>query len=182
MTRTRFAIGFLLLCTLASVAPGSSGIEVIRDNAGGVRYETPSARETFPVPAAETAPLMPPRTGYLWLDTNHGAAVAENVAISGNGAYGFVGWWLNNQRAALYQMNGDNIPEWNRSMPLVQFNISVDADDLASRLTTTGRGDSLYVFAYSSSDPTASHWFSPRWSAITRPLRMRGTRTSRARG
>jgi len=97
---------------------------------------------------------------YLWLDRNHLNAVAENVNICGTGMIGVVGWWLNNMRFAVYRVpGGSGTPQWTRPMPAAQFQIPVDADDLADRLVTTARGESLYVFDAADPDPLFSNWF-----------------------
>lgn len=98
----------------------------------------------------------------LWYDRNHQNAVAENVAITGDGAYGIAGWWLNNKRIALYRIDQEDIPEWTRPMTAA-FQIPVDADLNGEHLLATGRGDPLYVFTTASSDPVFTH-------AYTAPL------------
>lgn len=97
---------------------------------------------------------------YLWVDRNHQNAIAERVAISGNGQYGFAGWWLNSKRVSLYSILGDEIPEWSRPM-IADFQIDVDANLSGDRLTATARGDSLYVLTSASSDPLYSHQYTP---------------------
>ncbi|MBM3318650.1 MAG: WD40 repeat domain-containing protein, partial [Candidatus Eisenbacteria bacterium] len=109
-----------------------------------------------------TSPGMPSRGGsneYLWLDTSHLNAIAEEVAITGDGAFGIVGWWLNNERTALYEVSGDNLPEWTRAMPLADFQIRVDADEAGNALVSTARNDSLYVFSAASPQPLHTGWY-----------------------
>jgi WD40 repeat protein len=97
---------------------------------------------------------------FVWIDRNHQNAIAENVAISGDGGYGLVGWWLNNKRVDLYNVpGGAGVPLWTHPMPASPFQIWVDADHAARRLVSTARQESLFVNAAPSADPIFSHWY-----------------------
>ena len=102
---------------------------------------------------------------YLWLDRNHLNAITEHVAITGVGGYGVAGWWLNSMRASLYKVpGGTGNPDWIHPLPLADFQITVDADLLGDRLTTTARHESLFVFDAGFPDPIFSDWFSPPYA------------------
>ena len=84
--------------------------------------ETPLRGEVLPPKVADTA--------VLWVDRNHGNAVAEHVAITGDGMHIFAGWWLNNKRVAAYRTLGTNVPLWADSLPDASWQIRVDASEL----------------------------------------------------
>jgi hypothetical protein len=165
--RSRISLLAVLVLSAAVAAAENSApgrYQIIDSRAAGRTVQTITVAEGSPssTPAANepAGPLgRGDGEGYVWLDTNHLNAVAEEVAITGDGEYGIVGWWLNNKRAALYEIPGDNLPEWTRDMSLVDFKISVDADASGNALTATGRNDSLYVFSAASADPVRSHGY-----------------------
>jgi len=175
-----FAFGLLGAVTLPSLAADTTadpaldarGVvqETVLDPAGRVLVRTLTPAPGLPEFPSANAPAYRGATDYLWLDTAHGAAIAADVAITGDGAFGCAGWWLNNKRTSLYAMSDDNVPEWERLMPAVEFQIRVDANR-ADRIATTGRADSLYVFDVGSNVPVASQWFEPghvgQYSAIS---------------
>jgi WD40 repeat protein len=98
---------------------------------------------------------------YLWIDRSHLNAIPENVAITGDGGHGIVGWWLNNMRVSLYPLaGGTGNPDWVHPLPLAQYQIAVDADFEGDRLTATAEGESLYVMGASSPDAVFTDWFS----------------------
>jgi WD40 repeat protein len=99
----------------------------------------------WPVPEASPLP-SPGREGQiLWYDTNHMNAVAENVAVSGDGSRAIAGWWLNSKRVAFYDVEQGNVPVWTSPMTAA-FQIPVDMSLEGTYMTATGRGDPLYVF------------------------------------
>jgi hypothetical protein len=163
-------LGVLFVVLAMSVAAADTGTDlpgryqVIASNGAGRAVQTLTVAEGCP--SVTLAPDEPAgligrgdASGYEWLDTNHLSAIAEEVAITGDGGYGIVGWWLNNERTALYEVPGDNLPEWTRDMPLAEFKISVDADASGNALTSTARNDSLYLFTAASANPVRSHWY-----------------------
>lgn len=138
-----------------AAGPGSS--VVVRS----VTWSNSPAPDPDPVPmpgAATPATFPRDARSYLWIDQNHQNAIAERVAITGDGAHIIAGWWLNNMRVSTYDTEVDALPEWWRPMT-VQFQIDVDADQTGAMLTATGRGDSLYTFDAASPTPTHSGSF-----------------------
>jgi hypothetical protein len=89
----------------------------------------------------------------LWIDTSHADAIAERVAITGDGGSAIVGWWLNNERTSLYAVTDDAIPEWTHAMPASEFQIEVGADETGSILTAVSRSENFHVFEEGSSVP-----------------------------
>ncbi len=81
--------------------------------------EKPMRSQPIPPKVADTA--------VLWVDRNHGNAVAEHVAITGDGMHIFAGWWLNNKRVSAYRTLGTNVPIWMDSLPDAEWQIRVDA-------------------------------------------------------
>ncbi len=163
--RAFFSGGLLALFVVAGTAIASARTETSVSPDGTRIARTLTALDgAAGQPAAQEATPVFEAAGqntYLWLDRNHQNAVAENVAISGDGSYGVAGWWLNNMRTALYRIYDDNLPEWVRPMPAVQFTIPVDADYAGDRFTSTGRNDSLYVFTAAGPSPLHAHWYTP---------------------
>lgn len=95
--------------------------------------ETPLDRPFFPSPLYSD-------TAVLWVDRNHQYAVAENMTIAGDGMNIFAGWWLNNERAALYRSLGDGIPLWTFSTPLADWMIDVASSEDGHLLAATSSG------------------------------------------
>lgn len=93
----------------------------------------------------------------LWVDTLHSDAIAERVAITGDGVSGIAGWWLNNQRTALYTIEDDATPEWTHAMPDAGFQVEVGADDDGGLLTSVAREENLHVFESGSGTPIDEH-------------------------
>lgn len=123
---------------------------------------------------ASTSVIPPALSGtlganqYLWLDRNHQNAIAENVAISGDGAHGVAGWWLNNMRVSMYTVaGGSGNPTWVHSMPLAEFQVPVDADDLGSRLMAVASSESLHVMSVNSPHPMFTDWFTSPYVGLT---------------
>ena len=144
-----------MLCLLLSVlllsasALAATQTMEFRPGANGdleVRTVTSAADlPTWPCPE-NSPPAAPGRDGsILWYDTNHGNAVAENVAVSGYGSRAIAGWWLNSKRVAFYEIEQGNVPVWTNLM-VAAFQIPVDMSLEGAYSTATGRGDPLYVF------------------------------------
>jgi len=131
------------------IRPGANGdLEVRTINSAADQPVWP-APEGTPPPAAQRGGEI------LWYDTNHGNAVAENVAVSGFGSRGIAGWWLNNKRVAFYEFDQGNVPVWTHSM-VAGFQIPVDMSLQGAYSTATGRGDPIYVFEPSGPPPLYS--------------------------
>ncbi|MEE9553756.1 MAG: FlgD immunoglobulin-like domain containing protein [candidate division Zixibacteria bacterium] len=75
-------------------------------------------------------PIRNPRilAQVAWIDRNHENAIAENVAVTPDGAGIFAGWWLNNERFSSYVSAGLDSPIWtyrddnNWQMPVAASN------------------------------------------------------------
>jgi len=129
LSRERVLVGDRWETRFTTVAPGA------------IAYERP------------TGVLRGSAIDDLWIDTLHSDAIAERVAITGDGVSGIVGWWLNNQRTALYTIEDDAIPEWTHAMPDAGFQIEVGADDDGGLLTSVAREENLHVFTAASGTP-----------------------------
>jgi len=142
---------------LASAAPGVVHETVGGDSGARSVRSAPVGAEMTSAPGEE-APAIPPLSGggnVLWVDQNHLAAVAQNLAITGDGAYVVGGWWLNNSRVSLYATNGTGVPAW--TFPISSsFFIPVDAAGDGSVITGTGRQDLLYAWTAASNVPVCS--------------------------
>jgi hypothetical protein len=100
----------------------------------------------------EGAPATQNSGTILWIDRNHQNAVAQNVAITGDGRYVITGWWLSNARASLYDTVGTGIPLW--SFPIsTAFFVPVDASFDGSIITATGTSDNVYRWTAPSATP-----------------------------
>jgi hypothetical protein len=165
--RTALAVALIsLLLAAVSISPGLAAVGAETEISFGTQnccrtvLHSDGYQQEIAAVGLETPLGTRGANTYLWLDRNHGNAIAANVALSGDGSYAVAGWWLNNQRTSVYQEAGDENPEWVRLMPSAQFNISVDADHTAGKITSTARGESLYVFSSPSALPIHSHWYS----------------------
>ncbi len=97
-----------------------------------------------------------PFASLLWVDRNHRYAVAENVAISGDGMNIIAGWWLNNERISNYRTMGTSTPLWEYSVNNVaQWMISVGASRRAEAIAATE--GSMPAYDWQSVSPM------PRW-------------------
>ncbi|MDM7915930.1 MAG: hypothetical protein QUU85_11810, partial [Candidatus Eisenbacteria bacterium] len=96
-----------------AAAPAAPSVvqETITGPEGSASTRTITAHDTFhdTFDAAPSSDIAPPALAgsrganqYVWIDRNHGNAIAEHVAITGDGAYGVAGWWLNDMRCLLY--------------------------------------------------------------------------------
>lgn len=143
-----FSLLLAAILLSASAVAATQTLEVRPALNGDLEVRTVNAATDQPVwPAPEGTP--PPSAGrggeILWYDTNHGNAVAENVAVSGYGSRGIAGWWLNNKRVAFYELEQGNVPVWTHPM-VAAFQIPVDMSLQGAYSTATGRGDPIYVF------------------------------------
>ena len=145
---------------LASAAPGAVEEEIAI--AAGERVVRSVTSGAMPASALPPASAPPPAAapggravGVLWVDTNHLAGIAQNVAMSGDGATVVGGWWLNSARVALYATGGAGVPAWN--FPITtSFFVPVDASNDAAVVTGTGRQDLLYAWNAASSTPVCA--------------------------
>ena len=158
-------IGLLILLLMTAAAGAAVVQETAVDSNGTllVRSTTPTDGSPLEVTPTDGSPAPVGTRGgntYRWLDTNHLNGVVADAAISGDGAYGAAGWWLNSKRVALHEILGDNVAEWTWPMTAA-FEISVDVDQFGDKITSTGRGDLLYVHDAAGSTPIFSHPYTP---------------------
>lgn len=101
------SISMIALCAAAPQV----AVETALDPSGNVltRCVTPGS----PGPSGEIPPL--PATGLdqevLWM-VEHPTSIANNVAVSGDGGYMVTGWYLNEERTSLYEVQGSGSPTW----------------------------------------------------------------------
>ena len=88
------------------------------------------------------------RIDVLW-QLQDDAAIAEAVSFSESGN-SFVGWWLNNEKASLY--NDSNIPVWEYFMDDVAFGFPVDMQPSGELMISTS-DHTIKVFEEISSTP-----------------------------
>lgn len=133
------------------------------DGIAGIDIEVKGKEMRYLTPTSPGSPSSFRTTVYdrsraqvLWVDRNHQYAIAEHVALSGNGMCAQVGWWLNNKRTSHYRTLGSEIPIWNYPLPLTEWylpvGISLTGDDIAAGAT----GEPFYSF---SSTINAPKWF-----------------------
>jgi hypothetical protein len=89
--------------------------------------------------------------------TEHPTAIAQNVAISGNGASIIAGWWLNDERTSRYAVSGSGIPLWEYPQTL-NFFLPVASSDNGNVVASTGGGIPLNVWL-NGAGPTPSWQF-----------------------
>ncbi|MEO0227303.1 MAG: FlgD immunoglobulin-like domain containing protein [candidate division WOR-3 bacterium] len=116
-----------------------------------VRYTTPRASE-INLPS-QTVVNKNYRAEKLWVDRVHQYAIAEHVALSGNGMFIQAGWWLNNERTSLYRTLGNNTPLWSYPMPLTEWYLPVDVSSSANDIAVGGTGEPFYSFSFDSPAP-----------------------------
>ena len=134
----RIFISFILLALVcySAFAEPEMTVETLTDANGKtlIRYSTPGYAE---VPG-ENPSLHDPMTDQevIWVD-EHVSAIAENMAITGNGIYTVAGWWLNVERTSKYETGGNGFPLW--EWPLVpNFKMPVVASDNGNVIASTG--------------------------------------------
>ena len=92
----------------------------------------------------------------LWVDRLHLYAVAQDMAISGDGQYIQSGWWLNNMRLSNYRTAGTSTPVWVTPFPDAQWMISVGSSFSGNVISAAN--SSLPAQAWSKDSPL------PKWS------------------
>jgi len=92
----------------------------------------------------------------LWVDRNHLYAIANDMAISGDGQYIQSGWWLNAMRLSNYRTAGTSTPVWVAPFPGVQWMISVGSSFSGNVISAAN--SSLPAQAWSKDSPL------PKWS------------------
>lgn len=118
------------------------------------RY-VPSLTGSSHTPERETQAVSNDRAQILWVDRNHLNAIAEHVAIAGNGMFIQTGWYLNNERTSLYRTLGTSTPQWTFPLANSSGYIPVDVSFTADGIITASPGEPIYNFTYQ--NPT------PRW-------------------
>ncbi|MCK4807500.1 MAG: hypothetical protein KAT09_07625, partial [Candidatus Aegiribacteria sp.] len=106
---------------------------------------------SFPETDGEFSILF--RAEELWVDRNHQAAVANEVAISGNGQGILASWWLNKDRLSRYVISGTGIPLWSYDMSDNNWGMDVSA---GSGTIFTGLSGSMGLFAWLTPSSTPS--------------------------
>ena len=99
-----------------------------------IKYSTPGYAQT----PEENPAMHDPMTDQevIWVD-EHASAIAEHMAISGNGVHGVAGWWLNYERTAKYEINGNGVPVWEWSL-VPNFKMPVAVSDNGNVIASTG--------------------------------------------
>ncbi|MCD4775746.1 MAG: hypothetical protein K8S15_06790, partial [Candidatus Aegiribacteria sp.] len=94
------------------------------------------------------------KAGVYWVDRNHQAAIANESAISMDGAGILTSWYLNNDRIACYETAGSSTPLWN--YPTVSNNNRMDvaAGSNNEIFSAASFDESTFVWLSSSSVPT----------------------------
>jgi hypothetical protein len=119
------------------------------------RTLTLSARPQIEAPPTTPLHHDSPYGTLLWTDRSHLNAIANDMAITGQGDHIVAGWWLNNERVAVYETMGAGVPLW--TYPInSSFFLPVDASDDGGLITGTGRQDNLYAWSVASSTPYCS--------------------------
>ncbi|MCD4847212.1 MAG: T9SS type A sorting domain-containing protein [Candidatus Aegiribacteria sp.] len=104
--------------------------------------------ETVSTPSPEC------KAELFWVDRNHQAAIANESAISMDGAGILTSWYLNNDRIACYETAGSSTPLWNYSLPFNNNKMDVAAGMNNEIFSAASFDDATYVWLSSSSVPT----------------------------
>jgi hypothetical protein len=130
---------------------GLPGVEM--ENLGAnARLTTNPAGAVIP-PGIPTRYFGPSRSQTLWVDRNHQYAIAQHIAIAGNGMWIQAGWWLNNKRTSLYRTLGTSTPSWTWPMPNTQAYIPVDVSQTGTDIAVGAGGEPFGSFTYTSPAP-----------------------------
>ncbi len=149
-----------LLIAFSGAALGDSGVELETavDDAGRflVRSVTPG------VPGAPGEIVSAPSSGLdqevLWT-TEDPIAIANDVAVSGDGGYLVTGWYLNSERTSLYEIQGNGSPVW-ESWMTPNYYIPVASSDDNSVIASIGDIIPLNVWL-NGAGPTPSWQYAP---------------------
>jgi hypothetical protein len=87
---------------------GLPGIDMEIDGEN-TRFFTEPSGTSFS-PTIPTRHIDRSRGAVLWVDRIHQNAIAEHVALSGNGMWIQAGWYLNNERTSCYRVFGTSTP------------------------------------------------------------------------
>lgn len=94
------------------------------------------------------------RGEVLWVDREHLAAIAKEVAISGNGLELLSGWYLNNDRCSKYYIHGSGAPLWVFPMEGNSSAIDVSAGYSCDILSATSDEISTFIWRTPGSVPS----------------------------
>ena len=151
----------LLTVFALAIASGLPMQDSYVENSGGIsecvtlteQGDQPSQVEgvSFPVSEGKLSVLF--RAEELWVDRNHQNAIANEVAISGNGQGILASWYLNNDRLSRYVISGTGTPLWSFNVPDNDWGMDVSAGSGTIFAALSG---SMGIFAWltPSSNPT----------------------------
>ena len=94
------------------------------------------------------------KAGLYWVDRDHQSAIANESAISMDGAGILTSWYLNNDRIACYETEGSAIPLWNYPTVYNLNKMDVAAGFNNEIFSAASFDESVYVWLSSSSEPT----------------------------
>ncbi|MBN1634569.1 MAG: T9SS type A sorting domain-containing protein [Ignavibacteria bacterium] len=100
--------------------------------------------------SGNNSPVFLSGSNVRWFSTDP-AAIGNDVAFSGNGLYGVVGWGLNNERVALHN-NTNSTPIWQYITSTSAFRNYVAVSDTAG-VIAVGSYQNIYLFDKDSSQP-----------------------------
>ncbi len=151
----KYLIVFVIFITALSAGQlkqdGLPGVDIELD-ASGARFVTePSGRVQVPPKATHLSGNG--RAEILWVDRNHQNAIAQHIAIAGNGMWIQAGWYLNNERTSLYRTLGTAVPTWTYPMANADWFISTDASMTGDDIGVVAAGEACHSFSSSSSAP-----------------------------
>lgn len=94
------------------------------------------------------------KAGVYWVDRNHQAAIANESAISMDGAGILTSWYMNNDRIACYETAGSSTPLWNYPTVHNLNKMDVAAGSNNEIFSAASFDVSIFVWLSSSSVPT----------------------------
>ncbi len=107
------------------------------------------------------------RSEVLWVDRDHQNAIAEHVAISGNGAWIQAGWYLNNERTSAYYTFGTSTPSWTFPLSSSQGFIPVDLSQNGDDIGVCTPGEPLSSFGSTGPIPKWRYPPPPGYKIVT---------------
>ncbi len=119
------------------------------------------------IPAQSPHHIQNQRGEILWVDRVHQNAIAEHVAVSGDGMYIQAGWYLNNERTSCYRTLGTNTPQWSNPLANSEFFIPVAVSFTGDGIAVISQGEPFYCHTYTTPTPQWVYSLPAGYSAAT---------------
>lgn len=148
------------------------GKHAVTDESGTRYLLIPEPNESFQVPfiVNSSPPAFAGFDSQVRWNYTAPSAIGSRCAVSGNGDYSAVGWYLNNPRISLYD-NNSSTPLWEYTLPNSSVTNHLSFDEAGSKLAV-GSDLHVYIFPTSSSTPTFDFDLSSLGGAIAGPVEL----------